>query len=92
MLGDHGERNNPSVRPRPTARHFSSFLAENASKKFGHVVSSATANEVEQRPVPKKKAAADVSATPLQLLFQSIWKRVQEVCKRSESSCFGMLQ
>ncbi|GME26794.1 hypothetical protein GTA08_BOTSDO00928 [Neofusicoccum parvum] len=61
MLGDHGERNNPSVRPRPTARHFSSFLAENASKKFGHVVSSATANEVEQRPVPKKKAAADVT-------------------------------
>ncbi|KAL1635099.1 hypothetical protein SLS56_001851 [Neofusicoccum ribis] len=78
MLRDHGERNNSSVRPRPTARHFSSFLAENASKKFGHVVSSATANEVEQRPMPKKQAAADVSATPLQLLFQSIWKRVQE--------------
>ncbi|KAL1639726.1 hypothetical protein SLS58_007624 [Diplodia intermedia] len=78
IFGGEGEHRGPSVRPRPKARHFSSFLARNASKRFGAAVTSAAVNEVETSSVPKHDAATPQKATSLQLLFQSIWERVQK--------------
>lgn len=81
ILGGEGEHKRPSIRPRPMARHFSSFLADNASNKYGAAVSSATTNEVERHTPAVREV------TPLQLLFQSIWERVEKVCVPYEFFC-----
>lgn len=79
ILGGRGELTSPIVRPRPAARHFSSFLAD-ASSKFSDCVPTLAANEVKQGPVLKSNTAPSKKESPLQSLFRSIWERVQKVC------------
>ncbi|KAK0654088.1 Presilphiperfolan-8-beta-ol synthase [Lasiodiplodia hormozganensis] len=76
ILGDNGQHTSPSVRPRPKARDFSSFLPANASKRLATAVS--LINEAGPRSVLEHKAGVSQKETPLQLLFLSIWKRVQK--------------
>lgn len=80
ILGDSGQHTSPSVRPRPKARDFSSFLAANASKRLTTAVSLTTVNEAGPRSVLEHKAGVSQKETPLQLLFLSIWERIQKVC------------
>ncbi|OJD35063.1 terpene synthase metal binding domain protein [Diplodia corticola] len=83
IITGKSEHREPSVRPRPNARHFPSFLPENAPKRLATTVTSAAVNEVEASSVPKDSATASEKATPLQLLFQSIWERIQKSSPRA---------
>ncbi|EKG21621.1 Terpenoid synthase [Macrophomina phaseolina MS6] len=80
VFGGEGEYKSLSRRPRPMARHFPSFLADNASKKFGAAVSSATASGIASRAAVEERATSIEDATPLQQVFRSIWERVKQVC------------
>ncbi|KAH7021789.1 isoprenoid synthase domain-containing protein [Macrophomina phaseolina] len=78
VFGGEGEYKSLSRRPRPMARHFPSFLADNASKKFGAAVSSATASGIASRAAVEERATSIEDATPLQQVFRSIWERVKQ--------------